>query len=239
MVDELERLISGEGEKPEDPKAEEKSEAPQKSEIEIKEEERLSNLRKAADQARSELQDLRKKKKAEKAGTELEDELPRINEEDPSVRAWDKRFNDKVNPLAQELEKEKAEVENLALKEFLSEKPSLARNPEKVKELVRDYEALSKARGITGRNKDVVRSVIESAYGSIFHEEILNEARQRRVEAVRAESLLADVATDEGASSFRQPKASRPQLSKDEVEVATKMYGSVEEYYQAMEKLVQ
>lgn len=232
MADELEKLISGEGDKPKEPLVEK---TPEKSEAELKEEEKLANLKRAQAEALTELQRIRKQAKAEKTGQPLEEELPKINLEDPSSKAWDRHMTDMVNPLASELEKEREEVTQLALREFLADKPALAADQEKVKEFVRDYEALSKARGITGRNKDVVKSVMDSAYGAVFHGEVLAEARKRRVAEAQADGILADVATESGATGYRREHKSRRELPSDEREIVLKMYGSEDEYWKQVD----
>lgn len=236
-MDELEKLVEADdtaasGEE----KVEETKTEPQKSEALLKEEQKLENLQRATAEALKELQDIRKQKQEAKP----EDDTPKINFEDPAAKAWDKHIVEKVDPLQAELRKEKEEVVSLALDEFLQDRPALAQNPEKRRELIETYQALAQKKGISERNKDVVKSVLSAAYGAVFSQEVLERERKQRLADAKAEGAIADAAIDGGGTSYRSDsKPRRRQLSREETALAVKMYGSLEDYWQAVEKLSQ
>ena len=236
-MDELEKLVSG-GEDTTS-SGESKTNTPDeqaKSDEITKEAETLENLRRAKAEALEELKTIRKQAKEAKASTPEEEVLPKIDFESPDARAWDRHIRGSVDPLSVQLEKEKEEVVGLALNEFLSDKPELAANAEKRKEFIDTYQALATARGITERNKDVVTSVLESAYGSIAYKETLDQQRRLAVSRAKAEAAYNEVATDSGSTTYRNDApVRRRQLTKDETEAAIRMYGGVDAYWKALD----
>lgn len=239
MPEELEKIIGGDDTSSSGEDKDKKPDAEQaKSESLMKEQEELENLRKAKVEAQEELRKIRQERKDLKSSAPDEEDIPRIDMDDPNAKAWDRHIRENVDPLQSELEKEKEEVVGLAFNEFLADRPALATNPEKRKELMETYQALARSKGITERNKDVVVSVMESAYGAVFHKEILERERSQRMSAARADGALADAATDGGTGAYRSDsRPRRRQLTRDETETAIRMYGSVDEYWKALEAL--
>ena len=149
---------------------------PQPSPEEIKEQEeltkkneQLANVQKAIDDANAELRKVRSQKKQIVAETKPEEQELKIDLEDPSAKAWDKHIRQQITPVETELEQEKEEIRSYALREFLADKPSLASKPEKLKELIQEYEALSVGR-ISGKTKEGVLLYLNKAYASVFHD---------------------------------------------------------------------
>lgn len=217
--------MSDENIKNESPENENKTQAPgsdesQEQQIDEeakKKEEHLANLNRALEEAQTELKRVRAEKK--KLKSEDEEELPRIDFEDPSSRAWDKHFNEKVNPIAVELEQEKEEVRNFSLKEFLADKPALAAKPEKVKELMSTYERL---RTNTERTKEGVLLDLDRAYAATFHQELLQAARQKKEEGIKTDILFSDIAVSRGATTYPESRETTPKLSDEDKSILAK-----------------
>lgn len=206
-MDELEKIIgSPEKETPSEPSgptgpAEEKPEA---DEIE-KKEEHLANVNKAIAEANEELRKLRAAKKAAKASlpeTE-EEELPKIDLNDPSAKAWMKHIGEQVSPLQAELDSERREIRTFALQQFLADKPALSKNPEQVKELVGLYE---KIRTATERTTEGVLLDLQKAYAALNADDLIAAAKGQRVEKAKVDSAFSDIAVSRGASSYQSPK---------------------------------
>lgn len=241
MEQDLEKLIEGEGTPASGEEGKEttpKPAEPTKSEEEIKKEEHLANLNRAIAEANDELKTLRTQKKE---GTEpQDDDTPRIDFNAPEAKAWDRHIKSVADPLASALAKEKEEVEQLALREFLSDKPDLAGNAEKRKEFVDAYQALAGARNISGRNKDIVLDVMGKAYGAVAYSDVLDRERQERIARAKADGAISEVATDTGSTTYRNESGARRRaLNKDETEAAIRMYGSVDNYWKALEAVNQ
>ena len=101
-MDELEALLA-EGDKTPTPASEETQENKKDEEV-LKKEQQLANLQKAIAEANTQLKDLRKPK----TQAQEDEEIPKIDMDDPSSKAWNKHINSQVNPLQEELEKEMA-----------------------------------------------------------------------------------------------------------------------------------
>ena len=169
-----------------------------------KKEEHLANVNKAIAQANEELRKLRTAKKTVRLQSqEGEEELPKIDLEDPSAKAWDKRIQDTVNPVQAELDSEKREIRTFALQQFLADKPALSRDPNKVSELVGLYE---KIRTATERTTEGVLMDLQRAYAALNADELIAAARGQRFEKVKADSAFSDIAVSRGASSYQSPK---------------------------------
>ena len=234
-MDELEKLLADDKEKETPPPALEnppKEETPEEKidkEV-LAKKEQLDNVTKAILEANNELKRLRKEKKGLKP--EEEEELPKINMEDPSAKAWDKHIGDKVNPIQTELDKEKEEIRTFALQEFLADKPSLSKNPEKLKELMATYE---KIRTATERTKEGVMLDLKKSYAAIYHEELLDAARNRDVAEAKANEMFSDIAVSKGSTSYSTEKKVRPKLSEDDKLVLAK-WGMTEDEWQKMKE---
>ena len=234
LMSELEKLIEDDKEKS-DPSDEIKEEAKAEPEIkstektpeEIAKEEHLANLNKAIEVQSEELRRIRKEKKVVKS-TDDDDDIPVINDEDPSAKAWNRRIRESVAPVQEQMERAQDEVRSSALREFLKDKPSLARDPEKVKRLVSRYEKIHEG---TELNKDNAIEDFEAAYVSLDPKAILEAARSRRVNEAKAENMYSDIVVDSGTTTYRKERdVSSPQINEEDIPLILKMYGSVEEY---------
>jgi len=231
-MDDLERILSEEQEK-ETPKQplEEKPQAEEKPDPEVlKKEEIKANLDMAIREAQDELKRIRKEKRIVKSGDE--DDLPRIDMDDPSAKAWDKHIQEQVNPVRNEIEQDKAEILKFTLRDFLSDRPALSSKPEKVKELIAKYERVKES---SGRTKEGVMADLESAYAALFHRELLDMARGQRIDKAKADSAFSDIAVSKGATSYSSNTDGLPKeiLTADERDIAIRWYGSVEAYQKA------
>lgn len=233
-MSELEKVLSGERveETPKEPSAEpvKTDTQPEKTREEIKKEEHLANLDRAISEANEEL---RNKRKLAKESPAVDDDIPKIDDEDPGARAWNNRIKENVSPIQSELEKGKEEVRSYALREFLEDKPALAKSPEKVKELMSYYERIHTA---TETNKEGIIMDLRKAYAVVYSDEIYERARETRVNEAQAESAFSDIAISRGATSYgRRSDAPRRALSKEELEIISSWKMTPEEYLQ-MEK---
>lgn len=205
----------------------------EKTPEELKKEEHLANLDKAITEATGELNRIRTEQAEARKGPakkEGEDELPRIDEDDPSSKAWNKRIQETVAPVNAEIEGAKAEVRRFALTEFLADKPALARNPEKVKELVQYYERIRTA---TERTKEGVLLDLKKAYAVVFADEILDAARSGDVARARVLAGASEIAVDQGATGYqKQTPTSKRSLSAEDRTILAK-WGITEEEWQA------
>lgn len=212
MADET--IIAEEKETPEPALAEKQPEETKEDEEIAKKAEIKANLDKAIDEAKAELTRIRTEKKQSK--TPEEDELPKIDMDDPASKAWDKHITDKVITVSQELEREKEEIRTYAIQEFLADKPALASNPAKVKELVSTYERIRTA---TERTKEGVLVDLGKAYGAIYYEESLARARAERAEKVQQEEAFAAPAVSRGATAYSDKQPRKPQMSEEDKKI--------------------
>lgn len=225
MDDELEKLLAEEEKETPAPVSEpvkvQEPETTKEDEEALKKQEHLANLTKALSEATAELNRIREEKRKVKLTPEQleEDDIPKIDMDDPSARAWNKHINQRIDPVQKELEKEKEEIRSFALQEFMTDKPALAKNPEKVKELVSVYERIRTA---TERTKEGVLLDLRKAYAAVFHEELLQAARMERVEKARADTFFSDIAVSKGATAYQkktEAKVSEPK-TEEEREIA-------------------
>jgi len=192
----------------------------------LKKEEELVNLNKAITEAQTSLKSIRDEKKRAK-GEIVEDDLPKIDMEDPSSKAWDKHINESINPLQAEVDKGKEERRNYALSIFLKDKPSLSKNPEKVKELIATYEKIRTASEMTTEG---ISLDLDKAYGAVFHEELIDAARNRQVSGAKADALFADIAVSRGATSYTVEKEKNPILDEESKRILAKWGMTPEEW---------
>lgn len=235
-MDDLEKLLSGvdaEPEKPsaESPKKDEASKPAEPTEEELNKAEQLDNLNRAIAEAQGQLTDLRNEKK--KAKADPEDDIPKINDDDPSSKAWNKRIGESVDPMKAEMEKEKREVRTFALRKFLEDKPRLAKSPEKLRELMGTYEQIRTA---TERNQEGVLLDLAKAYAATFHEELLTAARQARIEKAESDSMISDIAVSTSASSYQQSQDKDQPLSEEDRAWLSKWGMSPAEWQEAKRK---
>ena len=197
-----------------------------------KREEQLANVNKAIAEANEELRKVREAKRSAKKDDISSEEL-KIDLDDPNSKAWDKHIKEKVEPVALELEKEKEEIRTFALQEFLSDKPSLASNPEKIKEVVGVYE---KIRTASERTKEGVVLDLRKAYAAVFHEQLTEQANKERVDKAKADAAFSDVAINKGSTSYSIPKEANPKLSDDDKAVLAKWGIKPEEWAEEYKK---
>lgn len=208
----------------------------EKTNEELSKEQHLANLNKAIAEAQTELHNVRKGKKVVKTSTpsDEEDELPSIDDSDPSARAWTKRINDTVTPVQQEMEKEKEEIRSFALRSFLEDKPSLARNPEKVKELVQYYDRIRTA---TERTTEGVLLDLRKAYAVVYSDSILQADTTRRRDEAQALSSFSESAVDSGATSYLERKSpSKVKLTEEDRQILSRWGQSPDEWVKDYEK---
>jgi hypothetical protein len=232
MDDELKRIL---GEEPEpQPEEAKKVEEPQAKQDEVKDEayaksEQLANLNKAIVEAQAKLRDLRKAKKQ----APEEEELPKIDMDDPSAKAWDRHIRENVQPLQSELDKQREEIRGYALRQFLKEKPALAKNSEKVKELMDTYERLHTA---SERTVEGVLMDLDRSYAAVFHEELINSAKQQRIDNAKNDILFSDIAVSRGATAYQSPKDDNPKLTDEEKKILEGWGMSVSEWMEYKKK---
>lgn len=172
-----------------------------------------ANLDKAIDEAKAELKRVREEIKIAKSVV-VEEELPQIDMSDPSARAWDKRIQDSSAPISSQLEKQKEEVRSFALRKFLVDKPSLANNPEKLKEFMQTYDRIKVA---TEQTQEGVLMDFDKTYGAVFHEELISAARSGRLDQAKQDMILSDIAISRGATSeTSQVPVKRPNSAEDQ-----------------------
>lgn len=219
--DDLEKLLDGEKEKetPADPsKSKDDLKDKKTEELDPEEQrkiEKKANLDKAIKEAEDELRSKRKAIKDFKKPEE-EEELPKIDDSDPSARAWKREIKDSVAPVQKELDQEKAEIRNAAIRDFLVGKPSLASNTEKLKEVMAEYQSLSQGK-ISERTKEGVITYLEKAYASVFHEELLEAARGQRKSDAMGDALFSDIAVSKNATAYSDRKVTpRDDLSEED-----------------------
>lgn len=172
-----------------------------------------SNLDKAIAEAQETLRKTREATKQAKTGVLEEEELPQIDLNDPSAKAWDKRIKDSNAPFNNQLEAQKNEVRSFALRRFLSDKPSLAKNPEKLKELMANYDRIKIA---TEQTQEGVLMDLDKAYGATFHEELVSAARNVRLDAAKEDMIASDIAISRGSTSETAPTPIKRQMTAEE-----------------------
>lgn len=233
-MDDLEKLLSEEETETPAPSSEPKGlEAEKPDEEVLKKEEIKANLDRAILEAENKLREVRAKTKKARSGEDEED-LPQIDMDDPSAKAWDKHIQRQVSPVTSEMEQEKAEIFRFALKEFLTDKPSLASKPEKVKELVSKYERIRES---TGRTREGVLLDLDSAYAATFHKEILEVVRNRKVEQAKADILFSDIAVSKGATAYTSKENSTSEkLDEDDRKILARWGVSPQEWQEDRKK---
>ena len=178
-----------------------------------------ATLVKAKADAEAELLRVRAEKRAEKKKVSAPDaeEEKVIDKNDPDAKAWIKEIQTTVSPVAEELEKEKQETFGLTLEEFLEDRPATAQSPEKLKEMMGIYNSIS-----TSRTKEGMRRDLDKAYAATFHKELLDAARQSRVENARKDALFSDIAVSRGSTGYSTPKETARVYSDDEKAILAK-----------------
>lgn len=194
----------------------------------------LAEIEAAKAAALAELQkvrsDKRKAKKAPNADEIEEEEIPQIDMNDPSAKAWNKHIEEKVNPAIEEAEKGKAEIRQYALDQFLAARPAIARNPEKLKELMAMYERLHTA---SERTVEGVIMDLDRAYAAVYHQELLQAAQEQKIDTARRDAIFSDPAVSRGSTSYSSPKEQPVKLSAEEQAILAK-WGMTPQEWQTM-----
>ncbi len=181
---------------------------------EDKKAEQKANLDKAILEAQETLRQTRADIKKAKTAEEIaEDNLPQIDMEDPSAKAWDKHIRKTTAPYSEQLEKQRDEVRTFALRKYLADKPSLAKNPEKLKELMSNYDRVKTS---TEQTQEGVLMDLDRAYGATFHEELISAARNSRIDRAREDMIYSDIAVDKGAGNEPNTPVTKRRLSAEE-----------------------
>ena len=227
MANELEKTI-GEGEEPTPPLEEKKPEetkesAPPEENTEVKKaNEHLSNIKAAVKAEEDKLKKIREdQKKAKKIGfVPEEEEIPQIDDRDPSAKAWTKRINDSVAPAALELEKAKDERRLYSLRQFLSDKPSLAKSSEKIKEMMDMYDRIKNSTELTNEG---ITMDLEKAYAATHSEELIRSVRQTRMDSAKADAIFSDIGVSRGSTAYSAKlDGTSRQYSEDERNILAK-----------------
>lgn len=195
-------------------------------------EEHLANLNKAIVEANENLKKARAAAKPTPAQNADEENLPQIDFSDPSSKAWEKHVNGKVNPIQDELNKEKEEVRTFALKEFLKDKPKLASDPDAIKRVMQTYD---KIRTSSERTREGVLLDLDKAYAAEFHNDILQGRREGRIAEAQGDAIFSDPAVSRGDNSFRTERERTPHLSKDD-EIILAKWGLTSSQWVEMKK---
>lgn len=225
MSEELDKLLA-EKDQPASEAKPSKTEAKTQDDPVKKEEERLANVRKAIEEANAELRKVRKETKDVKSQP-VEEELPKIDLSDPNSKAWDKHFNEKVNPVKDEMAKEKEEIRTFALQKFLADKPNLARDPEKIKRVINTYERIRTA---SERTTEGVLIDLKKAYAAEFADDILQERQQDRISRAQGDAIFSDPAVSRGSTSYQTEKEKAPHYDRESVAILAKWGMTPEEH---------
>ncbi len=194
---------------------------PQEENPEVKQKaEHLANINIAIAEETEKLRKVRENQRRAKLGLDpLEDELPQIDLKDPSSKAWNKRIEDATAPANRELEKAKEERRLFTLRQFLSDKPALAKNPEKIKAMMETYDRLKTSTELTSEG---ITMDLEKAYAAEHSEELVNLARQGRVETARNDAILADPAVTKDSTSYSKEQPKQRTYSEEEKSILIK-----------------
>ena len=225
-MDELDKILSEDTTQQEPAAPEPASQVKETADDEVvRKQQQLDNLQRAISEANAELKRIREVKKSPNP----DEDVPKIDFDDPSSKAWERHISEKVNPLQSEMDKEKEEIRRYAFQEFLEDKPGLASNPEKVKELMSVYDRIKTA---SERTKEGVITDLKKAFAAVYSDELINRARDNRMEKVRNDMLFSAPAVSRGASALQTETDSNPsdRLTAEEREAVIRMYGSMDEY---------
>lgn len=206
-------------------------------------EQKKANLDKAIAEAEEELRKKRQAAKQQAENKEDEDEEEeeeetpqsmnvQIDFNDPAAKAWDKHIRKNVSPIAQEREAEKAEIRKFAIKEFLADKPAIARDPEKIKELMEMYQRVATNTGLT---KEGVTADLSRAFGALYHEQLVEAAKTQKFDRVKEMELFSDPGVDKGATGYVNEERKMPNLSPDDLKVLNS-WGLTPEQWWEMQK---
>ena len=176
--------------------------------------EQLANLNKAITDETARLQEIRKNQKKAKLGIEIDEEdLPQIDFNDPSAKAWDKRIRESTLPAQREIEKAKEERRLFTLRQFLTDKPSLAKNPERIKSMMETYDRLKTSTELTSEG---ILMDLEKAYAAEHSQELISAAQQGRIEVARNDAIFSDPAVSRGSTAYSGDKPKQRVYTEEE-----------------------
>jgi hypothetical protein len=195
--------------------------------------EQLTNLNRAIAEANEEL---RKTREAKKSTGKSEEEIPKINFEDPSSKAWDKHIKDTVTPLQSEMEQEKSEIFNFTIRKFLEDKPALAADSTKIKEFISMYDRL---KNNSGRTQEGVLLDLNKAFAAVYSDELMGQARETTVRKAAGLTMFSEPAVSRGSTSYfkERPYYKLASLTEEDKQIIARMgYSSPEEWAKDKEK---
>lgn len=225
----LEPVVEPKAPEPEAPKPT-VPEEPENLEVKQKAEQ-LANLNKAIEAETLRLKEIRKNQKKAKLGIEDdEEEIPAIDFKDPSAKAWDKHINEIANPAKRELERAKEERRLFTLRQFLADKPHLAKSPEKIKAMMETYDRLKTSTELTNEG---IQMDLEKAYAAEHAEELITRARQSRVDDARNDAIFSDIAVSRGSTSYSNAKPA-PKVYTEEEKAQLAKWGMTPAEHAAM-----
>lgn len=181
--------------------------------------EQLANLNKAVAEEQERLRKARKERKQTASGGAVEDEeeLPKINLDDPAAKAWKREIQRDVAPVTAELEKAKEERRLFALRQFLEDKPALSRSPEKLRAMMETYDRLKTSTELTSEG---ILMDLEKAYAAEHSDELLRAARSARIDGARNDAFMSDIAISRGSSTYSDAKKEEKPIALSEDEKA-------------------
>lgn len=220
MEEELKKILGDKGQEPVAPLEPKEPVTPaandEDPEVKAKAQQ-LANLNKAIADETERLRAVRKARQDEAAGgtPKADEDLPQIDLNDPSAKAWDKRIRDSSAPVQEELEKAKEERRLYALRQFLEGKPSLSKNPEKIRAMMATYDRIKTSTELTGEG---ITMDLERAYAAEHSSELMNAVRNGRVDAAREDAIFSDIAVSRGSTGYSESQPTAPRkYSADEI----------------------
>ena len=91
----------------------------------------------------------------------------------------------------------------------------------------------------TGRTREGVMLDLDSAYAATFHRELLEVARNRKIEQAKADILFSDIAVSKGATAYTSKDSSpNEKLSEDDRKILAR-WGTTPQEWQEQKKKYQ
>lgn len=226
-MDDLDKILGDQGkETPStEPAKEPENKEPKKDPEILSKEQHLANVNKAISEANAELK--KKREALKNDGKEPEEEIPVINLKDPNSKAWDKHISEKVDPVAQEMEAEKNEIFKFTFQDFISQHPSLASSPDKMKAVISTYNVLKQN---TGRTKEGVMHDLRRAYAAENFEVLTDEKRNARIKKAQQDAIYSDAGVSRGAGNYLQERESEPTYDDQDLAILGKWGMSPQEH---------
>ena len=189
----------------------------------------VANLERAKIEALKELQRIREEKKSLKT----EEDIPKIDKEDPNSKAWLKEIKDNVNPFQQDIERQKNETFNFAFDKWLKAHPAVAADPEAVKRQIATYERVKDNSGLT---QEGIYIDLERSYAANNYEQVLEREREAGFEKAKDDLVFSSPAISRGSTTYKQDHDRMPNLTDEERRVIEAQGWSVDEWWKAKKK---